>query len=422
MGPGKANLKRLWIMRNIAISAQIAIIIIIRYWYQVHLPIAPLAVVVGSLFAINALTWARLKNARECSDREFLFQLLADIGAFTAALYFTGGATNPFVGLFLLPLVVAATVLRRRYVWLIVGITVAAYTWLLGHYVPLPSAMNETTMGFDPMVTGMWIRFVVNALLVAYFVVSMAETLRHRERALAQEREESLRNTQLVALGMLSAGTAHELGTPLATLATLIGELRRKYDGSEDASVREYLGLMRGQIDRCKEALAEISASAGEFQAQSGNVMPVRAFLLATLEQWGRMRPGITITPRLEGSDSSPCIVAEKTLSQAIITMLNNAADASPQSVEFNSSWDEKYLTLEICDRGDGLSLGVSEDIGRSPVSTKEHGLGLGLYLAYAAIKRLGGDVSLTNRPHGGTRAQMRVPLHQLCATRDRRP
>jgi two-component system sensor histidine kinase RegB len=416
-GPGKANLRRLWMMRNFAICAQISIILIIRYGYQVDLPIGPLLVVIAGLGIHNAFTWLRLRSGAECGDHEFLLQLLADIVALTAALYFTGGATNPFVGLFLLPLVVSATVLRRRYVWLIVGITVMAYSGLLQHYVPLPRNLNETTMGFDPMVTGMWMRFVINALLVAYFVVNMAEALRQRERSLAQQREEGLRNNQLVALGMLSAGAAHELGTPLATLATLIGELRRDCRDNASASTQDYLGLMRSQIDRCKQALAEISASAGEFQADSGKVLPVRAFLLETLDHWNKMRPGIHITPQLDGDASQPTIVAERTLSQAIIVILNNAADASPQFIELHASWGQSLLTLEICDRGVGLTLDVFENIGQSPVSTKEHGLGLGLYLAYAAIKRLGGEVSLTNRPHGGTRARVSVPLRQLGAS-----
>ncbi len=266
------------------------------------------------------------------------------------------------------------------------------------------------------MVTGMWLRFVINSVLVAYFVVSMAETLRQRERTLAKAREESLRNARLVALGMLAAGTAHELGTPLATLATLTGELRRRYEGPEHASLQESLGLMRGQIDRCKQALAEVSASAGAVQAQSGNIVPVRAYLLDTLEQWSRMRPGIEVTPRLDGPESMPCILSERTLSQAIITILNNAADASPHAVELNAAWDDDHLALEICDRGAGLTSPVSQLVGQSPVSTKEHGLGLGLYLAHAAIKRMGGHVSLMNRPEGGTRARVDIPLKRLSA------
>ncbi|AOU99063.1 hypothetical protein BI364_14935 [Acidihalobacter yilgarnensis] len=415
--PGKVNLQRLYVMRNLAVAAQLGAIIVAREIYRIHLPLDPLLQIIGGLAVINVLTWLRLQSARDCGEREFLFQLLLDIGALTGVLYFTGGATNPFVGLFLLPLTIAATVLRPYYTWLLAGITVVAYSWLMTHFVPMPPSLGDVATGFDPMVTGMWLRFVINSALIAYFVVGMAETLRQRERTLALAREETLRNERLVALGMLSAGAAHELGTPLATLATLTGELRRRYRGPEYEELQESLGLMRGQIDRCKEALGEISASAGGQQAQAGHVVPVRGYLLDTLEQWTRMRPGVAVTPRLDGPESLPRILTERTLSQAIITMLNNAADASPQAVELNAEWDSEHLILEVCDRGAGLAPAASATVGQSPFSTKEQGLGLGLYLAHAAIKRVGGQVSLLDRPGGGTCARVELPLNRLSAT-----
>lgn len=415
--PGKLNLQRLYVMRNLAVAAQLGAIIVAREIYRIHLPLDPLLLVIGGLAVINVLTWLRLQTNQDCGEGEFLFQLLLDIGALTAVLYFTGGATNPFVGLFLLPLTIAATVLRPYYTWLLAAITVIAYTWLMNHYIPMPPAIGEAATGFDPMVTGMWLRFVINSALIAYFVVGMAETLRQRDRKLALAREETLRNERLVALGMLSAGAAHELGTPLATLATLTGELRHRYQSPEYAELQESLGLMRGQIDRCKEALSEISASAGGQQAQAGHAVPVRGYLLDTLAQWARMRPGVAVTPRLDGPENQPCILTERTLSQAIITMLNNAADASPQAVELNAHWDDAELILEVCDRGAGLAPAASANVGQSPFSTKEQGLGLGLYLAHAAITRVGGRVSLLDRPGGGTCARVELPLNRLSAT-----
>lgn len=414
---GKSNLKRLYVMRNLAIAAQLGAIVTARELYRIHLPIPPLLGIIGALVFFNILTWLRLKSVHDCGEGEFVFQLLLDIGALTGVLYFTGGATNPFVGLFLLPLTIAATILRSSFTWLLAAITIIAYSWLMTHFIPMPPAIDRNVTGFDPMVTGMWLRFVINALLIAYFVVGMAETLRRRERTLALAREETLRNNRLAAMGMLAAGAAHELGTPLATLATLTGELRRRYQGSEHEELQDNLKLMRGQIDRCKEALGEISASAGGQQAQSGHVVPLRGYLLETLDQWINMRPGITVTPHLDGPELQPRILTERTLSQAIITMLNNAADASPQSVELRAEWDIERLILEVCDRGEGLAPAASATIGETPFSTKEQGLGLGLYLAHAAIKRVGGQVSLLDRPGGGICARVELPLQQLTAT-----
>jgi two-component system sensor histidine kinase RegB len=172
--------------------------------------------------------------------------------------------------------------------------------------------------------------------------------------------------------------------------------------------------LLRQQVRRCKEALAVIAASAGEMRAESGRAVSVEEYLQGLVEQWGHSRPGVSFQCRLHGAQPPPRLLSERTLTQALLNILNNAADASPGAVELEGQWDDAELVIQVHDRGAGLSSAVSASVGREPVTTKAEGLGLGLFLAHAAIRRLGGKVSLRSRSGGGASTQVRLPLVAL--------
>lgn len=389
---------------------------IIVYALGLPLPVVEMSLVIGSLALLNVLTWWRLRLPINVSHVEFFAQLVADVAALTGLLYLTGGATNPFTWFFLLPLTIAAALLPRTYIWAMAALTVACYTLLMAAYVPFPYGDLHREGGFGLHVFGMWLGFVISAGIVAYFVVEMAETLRQQEQRLAAAREQVLRDERVVALGTLAAGAAHELGTPLGTMALLTEELEQEYSDRQFAELRSRLRLLREQIDRCKRALSVIAASAGQSRAEAAHPVSIEAYLRELVEQWRRLRPGVQVQYQLHGSDPSPVIVSERTLSQALLTILNNAADASPQSIELDGEWSAAQLTIQVADRGSGLSALASAAVLKAPITTKSDGLGLGLFLAQAAINRLGGQVSLRDRAGGGTQTRVVVPLAALSA------
>ena len=171
----------------------------------------------------------RLRRKLPVSSVEFFAQLMVDVFALTALLYFSGGSTNPFISLYLLPLTIAAAALPWAYTWVMAAITISCYTLLLFYYVPLPHDHEEHNSEFNLHVSGMWLAFVLSTVLIAWFVVKMGISIRERDKDLASAREQALRNEQLIALGTLAAGAAHELGTPLATMAIVSGELQDEY-------------------------------------------------------------------------------------------------------------------------------------------------------------------------------------------------
>lgn len=405
------NLRRLFILRNIAILGQLVVIGIAVTFLSISLSLLPLLAIISALAVWNIFTWLRLRTMRPVSDREFFLQMLPDVFALTGVLYFSGGATNPFAWIFLLPLIIAATILPKTYTWAMAGLTTACYSLLMKYYVALPYSHMDHGDGFGQHVFGMWFGFTLTAALIAYFISDMASTLRERDRILAKAREQALRDERLIALGTLAAGAAHELGTPLGTMAILVGEMEKDYPGETFQDLHEKLPILREQIKRCKEALSTISSSAGKDKAESGRLMLVDYYLEDVITQWQKLRPGVRLQHKLEGNRPAPSILADEVLYQALTSILNNAADASPENIELDAQWNTEKLQIEVRDRGNGLSQAAQSSIGKSVFTTKEHGLGLGLFLAHASINRLGGEVELINRKGGGVCTRVTIPL-----------
>ncbi len=405
------NLRRLVVLRTLTLSGQALAVWVAVQSLHMWLPLKPLVLILAAMSVLNLLTWLRLARAWPVRDGELFAQLTFDVLALTGLLYYTGGSTNPFAPLYLLPITLTAAALPRTHTWFMVGLAVACYTALLFVYVPLPGAHAMHGDEFQMHVVGMWLGFLVSAALIATFAVRMNATLRERDRLVAAMREQELKHERVLALGTLATGAAHELGTPLSTLAVLLKDIApgKPVDG-------ETLSILRAQVARSKEILASLSASAGAARAEAGAPQALDAWLEELLRGWQARRPGVRMRSHLEGPPPAPRIVAELTLTQAVVNILNNAADVSPDDVEVNGRWTADELVLEIADRGPGLAPEVEQRAGEPFVSTKGEGLGLGLFLAYTTLSRFGGTVRLLRREGGGTLCRLMLPLKGIAA------
>jgi len=406
------NLRRLLGLRTITLAG-----LGLTLWFAVArlgipLPVPPLAGVLTGMLLLSLVTLWRLQRAWPVQDRELFGQLLLDVVSLTALFYFSGGSTNPFVMLYLLPLAIAAAALSAGYVWGMAAITTLSYSALLVWHVPLPHSAQAHDADFGLHVLGMWLGYMLSAALIAGFAVRMAATVRERDRTLAAMRENALRHERVLALGTLATGAAHELGTPLSTMAVLAKDIEPERGISADK-----LAILRAQILRCKEILASLSSAAGQVRAESGQSLPLDFWLRQLTDRWLALRPGVNAQQHFDGIQPAPRVVAEQTLTQAITNILNNAADASPHSVEIDARWSGHELVLEIADRGAGLAPEVQASAGEPFLTTKSDGLGLGLFLAYTTFSRFGGDVRLMPREGGGVLCRLTLPLGALKVT-----
>jgi len=381
------------------------------------LPLRELVLTIGALALWNVLNYGPVHANRDVRDGEVVLHLCVDIVAFTAVLYFTGGPTNPFVSLYLVPISLAATSLPTVYSWLTTATCGIGYAFLWWRSVPLPPVHARFGSDFDLHLTGMWVNFVIAAVLIVLFVGRMALLVRQRDRELATLREQALRDQQIVELGTLAAGTAHELNTPLSTLAILAGELE---DTVTDDKQKEQLAVMMDEIRVINERLNRIAGGVGAERSAGARHVRLRAFLEVIFGRWSESHREIELAVAFETVGSDPSIAAEATIEQAIRNVLDNAAHASVANgrshVGVQVRVEGSSLTIAVADEGAGLDARVRDEIGLKVVSTKEHGLGIGLLLSRAALRRFGGRLTLDSRASGGVEAHIFLPLDELHA------
>ncbi|MFZ3088567.1 MAG: ATP-binding protein [Methylotenera sp.] len=412
--PSRRNLQRLFLLRSVMIAFMLAATMALFYLH-IPLPDLPIAFAVGGMLLLNLLTLLRLRKHSNVSDKELSLQLLGDLVALTLLFYFTGGYSNPLVWMYLLPLTVAAVALKREYAWLLTGIAVTCYSVLVFYYVPLSHLHMHDIAGktLDIHLVGMWIGFVVSAGIIAFFVTRIGQSLRDYDHIMATIREKSLESERVLSLGTLAASAAHELGTPLATMAIVSKELAQDLASQPDQL--QQLEILRTQIGRCKEILSSITRNAGQSRADAGQGLPLREFLQEAIQRWRDTRPATELVITLCSSDHNPVIFTDRTLTQAIQNLLDNAADVSPEQILFNADWNDNLLQLQIRDFGNGITDEVKKQLGKPFFTSKnEKGMGLGVYLTQITLTRFGGELSISNHPEGGVLTLIKLPLKNL--------
>lgn len=412
--PSHRNLQRLLLLRSVMITFMLAATFTLFYLH-IPLPQLPIAIAVGGMLLLNLITLLRLRKHSNVHEIELLLMLLGDLAALTILFYYTGGYSNPLVWMYLLPLTVAAVALKRAYAWLLAAVAVACYSLLVFYYVPLSHLHMHDIAGktLDIHLVGMWLGFVVSAGIIAFFVTRIGQSLREYDQLMATVREQSLESERVLSLGTLAASAAHELGTPLSTMAVISNELAQ--DLAQQPEQLQQLQILRTQIQRCKEILSGITRNAGQNRADAGQGQSLREFLLESIQRWRDTRPATELVLKLTDSETDPIIFTDRTLTQALQNLLDNAADASPEQILFNANWDETRLMIQIRDFGDGLSEEVKQQLGKPFFSAKaEQGMGLGVYLTQVILTRFNGELNLSNHPDGGVLAVVRLPLKNL--------
>ncbi len=424
-----SHIQRLLYLRHLALLTLLLSTSFAHNQLEIHLPWTPLSVVSAIIIGTSVWAYALLRSGRGMSEATLAGQMLADMVALTLLLYYTGGSANPFVSLYLVPVMIAATVLSGWRLGLITLAAVAAYTGLLFLPGPASDSFDFITPGSSAFVcstslhdhdaepgrinwhvVGMWLNFMFSTGVIAFFIVRMARSIRQRDEALAAARENTLRNERIVALGTLAAGAAHELGTPLATMAVVVGELEETH--AQDTELQQSLAIIKTQIQQCKRSISQLTANAGGERPEALGSQPLDQYIRQLMDQWQLIRPQTVPHTSLPDRQPVPGIIADPTLQQALLNLLNNAADASPEHVDLNTAWDDKHIYLDISDRGAGIPADIAEQLGKQTVSSKQ-GQGIGWLLSHATIERFGGTVEWRPREGGGTCIHITLPRRQ---------
>jgi len=402
--------RQLRTLRTMAIVGQAAAISV-AVALDVDVDVGAMVGVVGSLVALNTFVSLRLGRMRTPTVAEVAAYLALDLVAFTALLLAAGGLANPFAFVYVLHVVLIAMLLPWR-------LAVAGTLFVLAN-VAVAIAWDDPLHHVDGrpfsaewMAVGQGVSFAVTAAVVAWFVARLVTSLRENEALLREAARRALNDEMVLRMGTLAAGAAHELGTPLTTMAVVVAEMARE---AATPARRDEAALLSAQIDACRHALANLRAAAGHASVGGGRER-LDEFVASIAARFRAMRPDVALEVSRDGPPPAPEIFADASLGQAILVLLNNAADASPQQVELDVRWDRRALRLVVGDRGSGVPPESLERLGRHFFTTKPpgQGTGLGLVLAASTVSRLGGGIRWSNRAGGGLSALVELPLANL--------
>lgn len=416
---GLKNMQQLIQLRWIAVVGQIATILVVHFGFGIRLPLDQMLAVLACLAAFNAASQLRWRIHRDVSNAELFVALLVDVGMLTAQLYLSGGATNPFVFLYLLQVILAAVLLEAWSTWTMVGVTTACFAGLALFSGPLAIPLNHDHGLLSPYILGVLICFALIAALLVVFITRISRNLRGRDARLAALRQRAAEEEHLVRMGLLASGAAHELGTPLATLAVILGDWQHLPHFTSDPELLAEVSEMEAQVQRCKSILSGILLSAGEARGENSVETTVSTFLDDLVEEWRATRPAISFTYENRFGHDLP-MVSDSALKQMICNVLDNALEASPRWVAFEVEHDGDDLTLTVTDGGPGFATGMLAQFGKPYQSTKSRpGAGLGLFLVVNVARTLGGKVEARNRPEGGAAVTLTLPLAAITLEED---
>lgn len=378
-------------------------------WLHIRLPLLPLAAGIATLMLVTAVVFWRLRHPWPVGEAEAMGHVTIDLLLLGWALYFTGGASNPFITLLLVPIALSALTLSMRSTATVVLLAVIEYGILMFRYVPLPDISIRAGTGFRLHLTGMAINFLIAAVLLAVFIGRMTISLHAQREALRSLRERSLRDEGILAVATQAAEAAHELNTPLSTLRTLLPEL--EHGCEQDAAFCDDLRLMIAEVERCRHILRNMVEYGRRQLSRSTRSTQLGEYVRANVDRFQLLCPEADVTIHVGASASGFPIEVQTGLDHALLNLMRNAFEASSQNgscrVTLDAGVSDGYLEFVISDDGNGFAGGEFKGIPR--ISRKPDGLGMGLALARSTIERLRGDLYAQYNA-SGTHIRIRLP------------
>ena len=410
-----------WIVRlryGMAIG-QIVTALFVRYALRIDIPLLAIALAPALVAASNLLLAARVAqpgiSRRIATSTLVAWAFVLDTLCLTFLLMLSGGPTNPFSLLYLVHITLSAIILTKPWTWALGALSTICFGLLFRIYRPIPVLeMHHPEGGTNLHLIGMWIGFGVAAVLVALFSGKISELLRQHENSLLLMQAELAKRDRLASLATLAAGAAHELNTPLATIAVVARELELFATNTvRNEAVADDSRLIRTEVDRCREILWRMSVQGAQPAAQA--VEPVEAGeLLSDLSR--EIQQPERLEVRLSDSGSPAILtVPRRAVAQALIALTRNALEASsPDSpVRVLARPAGEYFQFVVTDRGKGMSPNTLRRIGEPFFTTKEpgRGMGLGTFLVRTLAEQLGGRLRFESDSQMGTSATLELPF-----------
>jgi len=407
-------------VRLISVNGHIALFLFAIWFLEVNIPWRWIIGLLVAEIIFQVVCYRLVAKQKQISTFTLFSHILFDSLLIAALAYFTGGANNPFIYLLLLSVALGSFMLTSRYLVALVVIQLSLYSLLNIYQRPLVLADSSPLASFHMHLAGMWVNFIFTVILIAIFGLLTRRTMLRQEKKIQTMREKSMQDEQILGLGIMSANAAHELSTPLSTMAIIVDDLVNAKDQDDST---EDMKLLASQIESCKTIIGSLndkSHHAQKFltQQQSNELSQSSNFkshLQSIIENWLVYRPKMKVIQQWSEEYLLINRNVPLSLEQAFTNLLDNAADASAENgrntIELNCYKEGAQLIIDIADFGKGISEESKQSLGTKIQNThKQGGLGWGMLLSNVSIERVGGNVQLIERQSGGTLTRITLP------------
>tara|TARA_Y100001970_G_scaffold294370_1_gene451947 strand:- start:47386 stop:48705 length:1320 start_codon:yes stop_codon:yes gene_type:complete len=413
--PTKTTLVRsrtLVMIRWIAVIGQLVSLLTVYYALDFDFPILYCLLTVGLSATLNIFIFFRGGQNPNLSENEAGFYLSFDIIQLGLLIGLTGGLQNPFAILFLVPVMISATNLPIRSTIILSLLVILSVSMLSIFHRPLPWG-NEILLLSNLYLVAIWVALVISTVVIAAYAArisvegsNMAKALQASQMALAREQ-------RLSAIGALAAAAAHQLGTPLGTIAVASKELVR--DLPIESHANKDAQLIRDEVVRCREILNQLSVSETEEDTIYSRIQATD-LIEAAASPHLRQGKNFIIHDKTADNKLKLLIPRRAEIMHSLGNILENALYFAKTSVTAEIEWQEKKLIIEILDDGPGFSPNVLMRLGEPYISTRgqDNGHGLGLFIAKNLIERTGGDIDFKNNPLVGAKVRVLWPVNVI--------
>ena len=377
------------------------------------------ALISVSIF-VNLFLRFRYPANQRLSSRSSAALLAYDIVQLAVLLFLTGGLQNPFSFLLLVPVVISATALSIRYT-LFLGILAIVCTTLLAFYhLPLPWLEGVSLKLPNIYIGGMWFAIISSLSFTAIYAFRVADEARKLSDALTATELVLQREQHLSNLDGLAAAAAHELGTPLATIALVSKEMTRELE--KGSALYEDATLLRSQAERCREILQKLTSLSSEGDRHIGT-MPFTAFMEEIAEPHRNF--GVSVVIKKQDGQRVPVCIRNPGILYGLGNIVENAVDYANKKVQLEPDWNDEFIWVKVVDDGRGFDDEVMAKIGepfvtRRSKSTQSGGLGLGLFIAKTLLERSGATLVFDNdmnKDFGGALVLVKWPRASIEAS-----
>ncbi len=400
---------------------------IVFFGLKYQMPIGQCIAIILVAIGFNAILFFRHSNVHILSEREAVAHLAFDIMLLTSMLALTGGIENPFTLLYLAPIVISAGNLSLGATLVLALLAFGSISFISFFHWPLPWDPNAP-LELPPLyLAGNWVSLTLGIGFCLIYAWRTADEARRMQTALAATQAALAREQRLSDLGALAAAAAHELGTPLGTIAVVARELER--DIPPASPWLEDVKLLRSQAERCREILSTLSQQNTD-EDNIAKRLPLPALLDEIAEPHRGF--GIDINIMAEGQGALS-VVRTPEVVHGLGNLIENAVDFATTKVDVDTTWNGDTVHLTVADDGTGFNpeiltrlgepyvtsrAGIDPNrapVGNSTVHAEGHaGMGLGFFIAKTLIERIGGTVTFGNRPGGGAMVRMTIPRRSL--------